>query len=87
LDDSLGDIRWIKIYATWHEKGRIGTWIVLTLYRGGALKQLEKVLQDYKVNITALQEIHWIGQGVLEKRTAVCTTAVRKVSMNLDADS
>jgi hypothetical protein len=36
---------------------RIGTSIVLTLYKGGALKQLEIVLQDYKVDIIALQEI------------------------------
>jgi exonuclease III len=46
----------------------IGTWNVVTLYKGGALEQLEKVLQDYEVDIIALQEICWIGQGVLEKR-------------------
>jgi hypothetical protein len=44
---------------------RIGTWNVLTLYKGEALKQLEKVLQDYRVDIIPLQEICWIGQGVL----------------------
>jgi hypothetical protein len=27
-----------------------GTWNVLTLYKGGELKQLEKVLQDDKVD-------------------------------------
>jgi exonuclease III len=47
---------------------RIGTWNVLTLYERRALKQLEKVLQDYKVDIIGLQEIHWIGLDVLEKR-------------------
>jgi hypothetical protein len=46
---------------------RIGTLNVLTLYKGGALKLLEKVLQDYKVDII-VQEIRWIGQGVFEKR-------------------
>jgi exonuclease III len=52
---------------------RIGTWNVLTLYKGGALKQLEKVLQNYKMDIIALQEILWIGQCVLEKRNcSVC---------------
>jgi exonuclease III len=45
---------------------RIGTWNVLTLYKGGALKQLENVLQDYKVDIIALQEIRWIRQRILE---------------------
>jgi hypothetical protein len=29
---------------------------------------LEKVLQEYKIDIIALKEIQWIGQGVLEKR-------------------
>jgi hypothetical protein len=41
---------------------------VLTLYKWGALKQLEKLLQDYKMDIIALQELCCIGQGVLEKR-------------------
>jgi hypothetical protein len=40
---------------------RIGTWNVLTLYKVGVLRQLARVLQDYR----ALQEICWIGQGVL----------------------
>jgi uncharacterized protein (DUF433 family) len=35
---------------------RIRTWNVLTLYRGGALKQLEKLLQDYKADVTALKD-------------------------------
>jgi exonuclease III len=47
---------------------RIGTWNVLTIYKEGALKQLEKLLQDYKLDIIALQEFRWIGQSVLEKR-------------------
>jgi hypothetical protein len=47
---------------------RIGAWNVVTLYKGGAFEHLEKVLQDYKVGISTLQEICWIGQGVLEKR-------------------
>jgi hypothetical protein len=45
--DSLRNLGWIKIYATWHEKGiRIGIWKVLNLYKGGALKQFEEVLLD-----------------------------------------
>jgi exonuclease III len=47
---------------------RIGTWNVLTLDKGGALRNLDKVLQEYKVDITALQEIRWIGQGTVERR-------------------
>jgi hypothetical protein len=39
---------------------------VLILYNGGALRNLDKLLQEYKVDITALQEIRWIGQGIVE---------------------
>jgi hypothetical protein len=47
---------------------RIGTWNALTLYKGGALRNLDKVLQEYKIYITALQEIRWTGQGIVERR-------------------
>jgi exonuclease III len=47
---------------------RIRTWNVLTLCKRGALRNLDKVLQEYKIDITALQEIHWIGQGIVERR-------------------
>jgi exonuclease III len=61
-----------------NKKLRTGTWNVLTLYKGRTLKQLEKVLQDYKVDITALQEIRWIRQGVLEKRNCSVYFCCRK---------
>jgi len=32
------------------------------------MRNLDKVLQEYKVDITALQEIRWIGQGIVERR-------------------
>jgi hypothetical protein len=66
---------------------RIGTGIVLTLYKRGALKQIEKVLQDYKVDIIGLQEIHWIGQGVLEKRNCNVYYCCQKSKHELDVDS
>jgi hypothetical protein len=47
---------------------RIRTWNVLTLYKGGDLRNWGKVLQEYKVHIIALQEICWIGQGIVERR-------------------
>jgi hypothetical protein len=49
---------------------------VLTLCKEGALKQFEKMLQDCKVGITVLWEIHWIGQGVLEKKN--CSLSAKK---------
>jgi len=50
-----------------YKETRIGTWNVLTLFKLGALKNLEKVLQEYKVDITTLQEIRWVGEGILER--------------------
>ncbi|XP_073848775.1 uncharacterized protein [Musca autumnalis] len=43
---------------------RICTWNVRTLYREGAVFALADVLEKYKVDITAIQEIRWIGKGV-----------------------
>jgi hypothetical protein len=43
----------------------IGTRNVLALYEGGAMRNLDIVLQKYRMNITAIQEIGWLGQGIL----------------------
>jgi hypothetical protein len=40
----------------------------LTLYKGGVVRNLDKVLQEYRMDITAIQETCWIGQGILERR-------------------
>jgi len=46
----------------------LGTWNFLSLYRAGALRiQLDQI-DKYKIGITAIQKVHWIGQGVVEKR-------------------
>jgi hypothetical protein len=45
----------------------IGIWNVLTVYKGGVMRNLEKVLQEYRMDITAIQEICWIGQRILER--------------------
>lgn len=49
---------------------KIGTWNVLSLYRTAALKNLEIQVQNYKIDIIALQEIRWMGQGILERRNS-----------------
>lgn len=43
---------------------RICTWNVRTLYREGAVYALADVLEKYKADITALQEVRWNGKGV-----------------------
>jgi hypothetical protein len=57
---------------------RTGTWNVLILYKGGALRDLDKVLQEYKVDITALQEIRWIGQGIVERMDSIIYCSCHK---------
>ena len=42
---------------------RIDTWNIHTLHRMGAYAQLAGALIKYKANITAIQEMRWIGQG------------------------
>lgn len=47
---------------------RIGTWNVLTLYKPGALKTLIEQLKICTADITAIQEVRWLGEGVIEKK-------------------
>ena len=47
---------------------RICTWNVLSLYRPRALKLLVDQLVKYQADITALQEIRWTNNGVIDKR-------------------
>ena len=46
----------------------LGTWNVLSLYRAGALRLLLDQIDKCKTGIIAIQEIRWIGQGILEKK-------------------
>jgi len=46
----------------------LGIWNVLSLYRAGALRILLDQIDKYKTGIIAIQEVRWIGHGVLEKR-------------------
>ena len=46
----------------------IGTWNVRTLYRNGALRNLVDVFDEYSIDVLALQEIRWTGQGIFEKK-------------------
>jgi hypothetical protein len=67
---------------------RIGTQNVLTLNKGAALRNPAKVLEEYKVDITTLQEIRWVGEGILERWSSNISyiTAAKKVNMNLAVD-
>lgn len=47
----------------------ICSWNVRTLHKSGRLEDLRKILQTYKSDITALQEIRWKGKGELEDKS------------------
>ena len=46
---------------------RFGTWNIRTLYRAGAAEELTQELVEYTMDITAIQEIRWPGEGTLEQ--------------------
>jgi len=53
---------------TWKRPGlleyRIGTWKIRSLYKPGALKAISDAVKKYKnVQIVALQEVKWPGEG------------------------
>ena len=47
---------------------RVGSRNVLLLYQSGTLKMLLSQLDSYKMDITAIQEIRWTGEGIIEKK-------------------
>ncbi|GFW25792.1 craniofacial development protein 2 [Trichonephila clavipes] len=46
----------------------IETWNIRTLYKGGALRNLIDVFVDYHIDVLAIQEIRWLGTGILDKK-------------------
>ncbi|PNF41348.1 hypothetical protein B7P43_G16505 [Cryptotermes secundus] len=59
---------------------RIGSWNVLSLYRARVLKMLLEQLDSYKLDITPIQELRWLGKGVTEKRDHVVFYSCQKKS-------
>ncbi|KAL4127579.1 hypothetical protein QTP88_011746 [Uroleucon formosanum] len=58
-----------KRNGTWPGKPgdlRFGTWNIRTLYKPGALHNIIQITSNYRTEITALQEIRWPGNGILE---------------------
>lgn len=46
---------------------RLFTWNVRTLYRPGALKVLTDTLESYRADVTAIQEMRWLGSKIIQK--------------------
>jgi len=47
---------------------RIATWNVHILYEAGAMNELEKEMDKYKIDTCAQQEIRWPEKGNVIKR-------------------
>ena len=46
---------------------RFGTWNVFTVYKIDALRNIINVAEEYGIQVLAVQEVQWIGSGVLDK--------------------
>lgn len=47
----------------------IGTWNTRSLYNAGALRALGQVMRKYRVDVLAVQETRWTGEGIYDTRT------------------
>ncbi|XP_071037110.1 craniofacial development protein 2-like [Parasteatoda tepidariorum] len=47
---------------------RIGSWNVLSLYTAKALHLLLEQMEQYNIDLIAIQEVKWIGNGTLNKK-------------------
>jgi exonuclease III len=60
------------------EEFKTGTWNILSLYQPGALKMLLEQLDRYKLDITVIQEMRWIGEVVIEKKDHIVFYSCQK---------
>uniref|UniRef100_A0A8D9DWW4 Craniofacial development protein 2 n=1 Tax=Cacopsylla melanoneura TaxID=428564 RepID=A0A8D9DWW4_9HEMI len=52
----------------WTNGFTCGTWNVRSLYSPGAIKILDDELEKYNMDIVALQETRWLGQGTIKEK-------------------
>ena len=65
----------------------IATWIVYTLYRVGAINELEKEMGKYNTDICAVQEIRWPGKETAIKRIVrLYIVDIKVTNMKLEQD-
>jgi exonuclease III len=51
---------------------KIGSWNVLSLHQARALKMLLDQINKYELDITAIQEMRWMWEGIIEKKELYC---------------
>ena len=47
---------------------KLFTWNVRSLNEPRALQRLAEILSTYKADITAIQEVRWLGRGIVDRR-------------------
>jgi exonuclease III len=57
---------------------RLVTWNVHTLYRTGAMNEMVKETERYKIEVCAFQEIRWPGKGTVVKKNCRILYSVHK---------
>jgi hypothetical protein len=74
LNCSLGTVR-LSAITLGGGKGlmRYGkkTWNAWTLHRAGAINELVKEIDKYRIDICVLQEFRWLGKGTVTKRIMI----------------
>jgi hypothetical protein len=50
---------------------RVGAWYMWTPYRSGALENLVNALQEYNVDTTAIQQMKFMGQNIMNQKTHI----------------
>jgi hypothetical protein len=68
--------------TTWKMLKGLENWIVecVIFVQSWSLKMLLEQLDSYKLDITAIQELRWLGKAVMEKRDHVIFYSCQKKS-------
>ncbi|XP_071040023.1 craniofacial development protein 2-like [Parasteatoda tepidariorum] len=47
---------------------RVGSWNIRSLYRNKGLQMLIDQVENYQIDVMAIQEVRWTGDGIIEKK-------------------
>ena len=70
-------------YKKWKTELKLFIWNVRSLNEHRALQRLAEILSTYKTNINAIQEVRWLGRGIVDRREL---TTIAQYVKNKNAD-
>lgn len=56
-------------YGKWTRDWKLSSWNVHTLYEKGGLNKMIEQFEKHNIDVLGLQEVRWLGNGVIEKKT------------------